>query len=229
MPPARLLGISIFCLLLVRNSESFSDDVSALLAFKRAIYEDPLSKLSDWNSRDKDPCTWSGVGCSAFNSRVVTLELSNSSLQGFLAPEIGSLRYLQKLVLDHNTFMGSIPKDTGKLKNLIELNLSSNQLAGPIPSEIGDMPNIAKIDLHANRLDGAIPPELGKLGSLLELRLSNNRLTGTIPASNDSNMESTNSNDQIGLCQLSQLTDIDLSYNFLVGDIPTCLKQIQSI
>jgi hypothetical protein len=73
MPPARLLGISIFCLLLVRNSESFSDDVSALLAFKRAIYEDPLSKLSDWNSRDKDPCTWSGVGCSAFNSRVVTL------------------------------------------------------------------------------------------------------------------------------------------------------------
>jgi hypothetical protein len=130
-------------------------------------------------------------------------------------------------VLDHNTFMGSIPKDTGKLKNLIELNLSSNQLAGPIPSEIGDMPNIAKIDLHANRLDGAIPPELGKLGSLLELRLSNNRLTGTIPASNDSNMESTNSNDQIGLCQLSQLTDIDLSYNFLVGDIPTCLKQIQ--
>ena len=113
MPPARLLGISIFCLLLFKNSESVSDDgtaprmcpvivslpalffsfasrrvlknlvcavcarvacaVSALLAFKRAIYKDPLSKLSDWNSRDKDPCTWSGVGCSAFNSRVVTL------------------------------------------------------------------------------------------------------------------------------------------------------------
>lgn len=76
-------------------------------------------------------------------------------------------------------------------------------------------------------MDGAIPPEVGKLGNLLELRLSNNRLTGIIPASNDSNMESANSNDQIGLCQLSQLTDIDLSYNFLVGDIPTCLNQIQ--
>ncbi|CAN6229005.1 unnamed protein product [Urochloa humidicola] len=227
MSTARLLGVSILCLLLVRNSESISDDVAALLAFKRAIYEDPLSMLSDWNSRDKDPCTWSGVGCSAFNSRVVTLELSNSSLQGFLAPEIGSLRSLQKLVLDHNTFMGSIPKDIGKLKNLIELNLSTNQLAGPIPSEIGDMPNITKIDLHANRLDGAIPPELGKLGSLLELKLSNNRLSGIIPASNDLNKESANSSDQTGLCQLSQLTDIDLSYNFLVGDIPTCLQQIQ--
>ncbi|KAF8702826.1 hypothetical protein HU200_032659 [Digitaria exilis] len=227
MSTARLLGISILCLLLVRNSESISDEVSALLAFKIAIYDDPLSKLSDWNSKDKDPCSWSGVGCSALNSRVVTLELSNSSLQGFLAPEIGSLRSLQKLVLDHNTFMGSIPKDISMLKNLIELNLSTNQLAGPIPSEIGDMTKISKIDLHANRLDGTIPPELGKLGSLLELRLSNNNLTGIIPASNDSNMESANSNDQTGLCQLSKLTNIDLSYNFLVGDIPTCLKQIQ--
>ncbi|KAJ1272019.1 hypothetical protein BS78_06G171100 [Paspalum vaginatum] len=223
----RMLGISLLCVLLVRNSESASDDVSALLAFKRAIYEDPLSKLSDWNSEDKDPCTWSGVGCSAFNSRVVTLELSNSSLQGFLAPEIGSLRSLQKLFLDHNTFTGSIPKEIGMLKSLIELNLSTNQLVGPIPSEIGDMTKIARIDLHANRLDGTIPPELGKLESLLELRLGNNSLTGTVPASNDSNMESANDNDQIGLCQLPQLTDIDLSYNFLVGDIPTCLNKIQ--
>lgn len=81
--------------------------------------------------------------------------------------------------------------------------------------------------LHTNRLNGAIPSELGKLGSLLELQLSNNRLTGIIPGSNDSNLESANSNDQIGFCRLSQLTDIDLSYNFLVGYIPTCLNQIQ--
>ncbi|KAL6903770.1 hypothetical protein ACP4OV_004583 [Aristida adscensionis] len=222
-----LLGFSLLCVLLVTDSECVSDDVSALLAFKKAIYEDPLSRLSDWNAKDKDPCTWSGVGCSPLNSRVVTLELSNSSLQGFLAPAIGSLVSLQKLVLDHNTFMGSIPKEIGMLKNLTELDLGTNQLAGPIPSEIGDMAKITKIDLHANRLNGDIPPELGKLGSLVKLRLSNNSLTGTIPASNNSNMESANSSEQIGVCKLSQLTDLDLSYNFLVGEVPTCLKQIQ--
>lgn len=224
-----LLGSSFLCVLLVSTSEpaSESDDVSALLAFKRAIYEDPLSKLSDWNSKDEDPCAWSGVRCSGLNNRVVALELSNSSLQGFLAPEIGSLRSLQTLVLDRNTFMGSIPKGIGMLQNLVELNLSSNQLAGPIPSEIGDMAKITKIDLHANRLDGTIPPELGKLGSLLELRLSNNCLTGIVPASNDSDVESASTSDQTGLCQLSQLTNIDLSYNFLVGDVPACLQQIQ--
>jgi hypothetical protein len=30
--------------------------VAALLAFKEAIYEDPLVKLSDWNSNDTDTC-----------------------------------------------------------------------------------------------------------------------------------------------------------------------------
>uniref|UniRef100_A0ACD5UDQ4 Uncharacterized protein n=1 Tax=Avena sativa TaxID=4498 RepID=A0ACD5UDQ4_AVESA len=91
------------------------------------------------------------------------------------------------------------------------------------------MRRITTIDLHANRLDGAIPPELGRLTNLTELRLSNNSLTGTIPGSNDSIMVSASSEDQIGLCQLAQLTDIDLSYNFLVGEIPTCLKQIQRL
>lgn len=47
--------------------------VSALLAFKKAIFEDPLAKLSDWNSKDENPCGWTGVGCSPFDSRVVTL------------------------------------------------------------------------------------------------------------------------------------------------------------
>ncbi|XP_015691317.1 probable LRR receptor-like serine/threonine-protein kinase At1g63430 isoform X2 [Oryza brachyantha] len=123
--------------------------------------------------------------------------------------------------------MGSIPKGIGKLRNLIVLDLSINQLVGSIPSEIGDMPKMLKIDLHANRLDGAIPPELGKLSSLTELRLSNNSLTGTIPGSNDSSVVFTNSDGQIGLCRLTQLTDMDLSYNYLVGDVPTCFKQIQ--
>jgi len=38
--------------------------VSALKAFKQAISEDPLSKLSDWNTLSGDPCSWSGVACS---------------------------------------------------------------------------------------------------------------------------------------------------------------------
>jgi hypothetical protein len=230
-----LLGVSLLAMGLrlgcaytvVSFAPLVSDDVPALLAFKKAIYGDTLAALSDWNSSDMDPCWWSGVTCSELDNRVVALELSNSSLSGFLAPEIGNLSSLQTLVLDHNALAGSIPREIGKLKNLTVLNLSTNQLEGAIPSETGDMQNISTIDLHANRLNGTIPPELGKLANLKELRLSNNSLTGTIPGSNDSTMVSTGRDDQIGLCRLAQLTDIDLSDNFLAGSIPACFKHIQ--
>lgn len=38
---------------------------------------------------------------------------------------------------------------------------------------------------------------------------------------------STNRDGQIGLCRLTQLTDMDLSYNYLAGDVPTCFMQIR--
>jgi len=143
-----LLLVVLGCVLLVVASEpepaaAVSDDVAALLAFKRAIFEDPFAMMSDWNSNDTHPCRWYGVSClPLLDGRVVTLELSNSSLAGFLAPEIGSLSSLQKLLLDHNSLNGSIPRDIGKLQNLTVLNLSTNQLAGPIPNETGDLRKI---------------------------------------------------------------------------------------
>jgi len=142
--------VGLGCVLLAAASEpaavSVSDDVAALIAFKRAIYKDPLAKLSDWNSSDTVPCLWSGVSCSPpLDGRVVTLDLSNSSLTGFLAPQIGLLSSLHKLLLDQNTLVGPIPREIGKLQNLTVLNLSTNQLVGAIPSEVGDMRRITTI------------------------------------------------------------------------------------
>jgi hypothetical protein len=47
------LGIDCF---LVLSVVVLGCAVAALLAFKEAIYEDPLVKLSDWNSNDTDTC-----------------------------------------------------------------------------------------------------------------------------------------------------------------------------
>ncbi|ONK71472.1 uncharacterized protein A4U43_C04F9010 [Asparagus officinalis] len=109
----RFHGFSILFLLwvflLILPSYSIAnDEVLALRAFKRAISEDPLSKLSDWNTLTGDPCSWSGVTCS--QNQVLSLKLSNSSLKGFLAPEIGMLSSLQELILDDNLLLGAIPK-----------------------------------------------------------------------------------------------------------------------
>lgn len=51
-----------------RRLDSFSRilAVAALGAFKNAIYDDPFSRLSDWNPNDENPCKWTGVRCSSY-------------------------------------------------------------------------------------------------------------------------------------------------------------------
>lgn len=84
-------------------SESANYEVSALAAFKQAIYEDPRSVMSDWNAHDSDPCSWSGVICSSSHGHVISLNLSSSFLKGFLAPEVGSLSSLQELYVSYSS------------------------------------------------------------------------------------------------------------------------------
>uniref|UniRef100_A0A0E0DGM5 Protein kinase domain-containing protein n=1 Tax=Oryza meridionalis TaxID=40149 RepID=A0A0E0DGM5_9ORYZ len=151
---ARLLGVSFLvaglgCALLVAPSESAADDVSALLAFKKAIFEDPLAKLSDWNSKDENPCGWTGVGCSPFDSRVVTLDLRANRLDGAIPPEIGNLTSLTELQLSNNSLTGTIPGSNDssmvstnrdgqiglcRLTQLTDMDLSYNYLAGDVPT-----------------------------------------------------------------------------------------------
>jgi hypothetical protein len=47
--------------------------VSVLMAFKRAIIEDPHSVLSDWTDADGNACDWCGVICSAPQGSVISL------------------------------------------------------------------------------------------------------------------------------------------------------------
>ncbi|ONM11949.1 putative LRR receptor-like serine/threonine-protein kinase [Zea mays] len=210
-------------------ASAMGGDVSALMAFKRAIIEDPHSVLSDWTDADGNACDWRGVICSAPQGSVISLKLSNSSLKGFIAPELGRLSFLQELYLDHNLLFGTIPKLIGSLKNLRVLDLSVNRLTGPIPSELGGLSSVSIVNFHSNGLTGNIPSELGKLQNLVELRLDRNRLKGSIPGSNTasfspaSNIGSTAHN---GLCPSSRLYVADFSYNFLVGKIPSCLKYL---
>ncbi|XP_073055658.1 probable LRR receptor-like serine/threonine-protein kinase At1g63430 isoform X1 [Primulina eburnea] len=209
-----------------------NNEVEALTSFKRAIIEDPMLILSNWNSLDSDPCEWSCVSCSMAGDHVIKINVSGASLKGFVAPQLYQLSALQELILHGNSLIGTIPKEIGILKELKLLDLSSNQLTGTIPPEIGSLTAIVKINLGSNGLTGKIPSELGNLIYLEELRLDRNKLMGSIPASDglasSSNMRemyALNSN-PMGLCGSSQLKVADFSYNFLIGSIPKCLEYL---
>ncbi|KAK1353337.1 putative LRR receptor-like serine/threonine-protein kinase [Heracleum sosnowskyi] len=207
-------------------------EVDALTAFKEAIYDDPVLALSSWNSLDANPCNWSGISCSMTSDHVIKLNMSGSSLKGFIAPEIYHLSSLKELVLHGNKFIGIIPKEIGLLKDLRVLDLGANQLSGPIPPEIGNLSSIIKINLQSNGLSGRLPSELGNLKDLEELRLDRNKLQGTLPGNNGSRVASNmhgmyvSSGNPAGLCRSSQLKVADFSYNFLVGSVPKCLEYL---
>ncbi|XP_030947463.1 probable LRR receptor-like serine/threonine-protein kinase At1g63430 [Quercus lobata] len=209
-----------------------SYEVEALTTFKEGIYEDPLLVLSNWNALDPDPCEWSGISCNGARDHVIKLNISGSSLRGYLAQELGLLAYLQELILHGNNLIGIIPKEIGMLTFLKILDLGMNQLSGPIPPEIGNLTSLVKINLQSNGLTGLIPPELSNLNHLLELRLDRNRFQGSVPAasspdfSSDIRRKYTSSAKGTGFCRSSQLQVADFSYNFLVGSIPKCLERL---
>ncbi|CAL5360050.1 unnamed protein product [Camellia sinensis] len=206
-------------LFLVTCDASALSEVSALYAFKETINEDPLMALSNWNKVDADPCDWSGISCSVPRDHVLKLNITWSSLKGFLSPKLGELSSLQELILHGNNLIGSIPKEIGMLKYLKVLDLGNNQLSG---------------NLQSNGLTGKLPSELGNLKYLEELRLDRNKLQGNVPATNSSDFTSsmrgmyTSSENTTGFCRSSQLKFADFSFNFFVGSIPKCLDYLPS-
>ncbi|XVF10623.1 hypothetical protein REPUB_Repub07fG0198500 [Reevesia pubescens] len=211
-----------------------TNEAWALTTFKEAVYEDPHMVFSNWNALDADPCEWSGITCNQERQHVIKINISGSSLKGFLAPEMGQIIYLQELTLRENNLIGTIPKELGMLKFLKVLDLGMNQLTGPIPPELGNLSSVMKINLQSNGLTGSLPAELGNLKYLQELRLDRNKLHGTVPADSNTAFTAnihgmyTSRSNLTGLCRSSQLKVADFSYNFLVGSIPKCLEYLPS-
>ncbi|XP_062014283.1 receptor kinase-like protein Xa21 [Rosa rugosa] len=108
-----------------------------------------------------------------------TIKLSNCSLRGYIANDIGNLSSLTLVALDYNLMSGSIPTSVGRLHNLqdiMQLDMSSNSLIGPLSEGI----ELLIIYLKATCLR-VIPKSLEALSSLQYLNFSFNRLQGEIP------------------------------------------------
>ncbi|XP_028793962.1 putative leucine-rich repeat receptor-like serine/threonine-protein kinase At2g24130 [Neltuma alba] len=109
--------------------------------------------------------------------------------------------------LGRRSLGGIISPALGNLSALKVLDLSENFFVGHIPKELGCLVQLEKLSLYWNLLDGTIPLELGSLHRLRHLDIGSNMLEGMIPPSLFCNLS-------------SSLTDLDLSNNSLVGQIP---------
>ncbi|XP_012568576.1 uncharacterized protein [Cicer arietinum] len=132
-------------------------------------------------------------------------------LNGSLPSSLRSWTGITTLILRENNFTGGIPGFLAEFSNLRELQLGGNSLGSKIPQSIGKLHNLFYgLNLSANGLTGEIPTEIGKLVQLQSLDISLNNLTGSIDA----------------LEGLVSLIEVNVSYNFFNGSVPTGLMKL---
>jgi hypothetical protein len=79
----------------------------------------------------KDVCEFMGITCDE-RGNVVKIGLSNSSLSGTIAEEIGFLQFLEELDLSNNDLSGFLPSDL-RWADLTKLDISGNRIRGVVP------------------------------------------------------------------------------------------------
>ncbi|KAF8087585.1 hypothetical protein N665_0578s0037 [Sinapis alba] len=156
-----------------------------------------------------------GIPVSVYNlGKLQDMSLEQNDLTGQLSDRISNLNSLSILDLSSNKFIGHIPASITRLQNLWSLNLSRNHFSDPLPVVVGrGFPSLLSIDLSYNNLNlGAVPSWIrGK--PLTEINLAGCKLRGAFPK----------------LTRPQDVTKLDLSDNFLTGDVSALLANMTSL
>ncbi|KAL9324700.1 hypothetical protein ACSQ67_009557 [Phaseolus vulgaris] len=91
-----------------------------------------------------DPCepknhSWEGLKCNYSTSlppRIISLNISSSSLSGAITSSISNLSSLESLDLHNNSLTGAIPEFLEELKSLKYLDIKDNLFSGSVPDTL---------------------------------------------------------------------------------------------
>ncbi|XP_008794435.2 LRR receptor-like serine/threonine-protein kinase GHR1 isoform X1 [Phoenix dactylifera] len=222
----------VFLIVVPSLAQLPSQDIIALLEFKKGITHDPTGYiLESWNEESIHfngcPSSWNGIVCNDGNvagvvldnhglsgsadlavfaklTMLLKLSMANNNLSGRFPGNVAALKSLKYLDISNNAFSGVLPQDIGVLRSLQNLSLAGNNFSGPLPDSIGGLALIESLDLSHNSLSGPLPLSLKSLRSLVSLNLSYNAFTKKIPT---------------GWEGMSSLEALDLSWNQLDGGI----------
>ena len=169
------------------------------------------------------------------------LYASRSQINGQL-PLTWNTPKLENLFLDGNNLIGFLPDDIGKITTLKQLMLQENQLTRNFPQSFGDLHQLVNLSLVQSShtqyrgLCSGIPDSWQAMFSLEHVSLC---VFGHLPDFIGENWQqlktfkivggSYEGNITASLCKLSQLEELDFSYNQFTGVIPECLFSMSSL
>ncbi|KAJ9162624.1 hypothetical protein P3X46_022383 [Hevea brasiliensis] len=146
---------------------------------------------------------YSILNCTLLNM----LDVSDNHLFGSIPGWIRNMTFLRVLDLSENKFSGTLPSSFVP-PQIREVYLSNNRLQGPLTNAFYNCSELMTLDLSRNYFTRRIPDWIGKFPKLSYLLLGYNNLVGEIP---------------IQLCNLGQLSLVDLSNNNLSGHVLPCI------
>ncbi|XVF82910.1 hypothetical protein PTKIN_Ptkin16aG0089000 [Pterospermum kingtungense] len=158
----------------------------------------------------------------SFGSNLEKLYLWDNNLSGKIPDSISNASNLRILELEKNSFFGLIPNTLGNLRFLEILRLWSNHLTTKTSTDdwsflysLASCRYLHVLDLSYNPLDGILPTSISNLSTSLQyLYLNGCNIKGNIP------ME---------MGTLSNMVDLDLSFNELSGSIPATIGRIKNL
>ncbi|CAA0827484.1 receptor like protein 7 [Striga hermonthica] len=171
-------------------------------------------------------------------SSLAYVDLGYNLLNGSIPSSLFSLPLLQKLQLSNNKFSGRVDEfSTSNATNLDTLDLSNNELTAPIPMSLFELTRLSVLSLDFNLFNGTIKLEnFQRLGNLTRLELGYNNLTvdasigwdltTSLPQLSRLNLASCNLYRFPGLINQSKMTFLDLSNNFIEGEIPSWIWNV---
>ncbi|KAG2244674.1 hypothetical protein Bca52824_093476 [Brassica carinata] len=169
------------------------------------------------------------------------LDLSFNLLSGPIPDFVGQFRDLTTLHLSSNRLSGGIPVSVYNLGKLQDMSLERNDLTGPLSDGISNLQSLSILDLSSNKFTGHIPASITRLQNLWSLNLSRNHFSDPLPVVVGRGFPSLLSIDlsynnlNLGARNLSKLTrphdvtSLDLSENFLTGDVSALLANMTSL
>ncbi|XP_022954887.1 probable inactive leucine-rich repeat receptor-like protein kinase At3g03770 [Cucurbita moschata] len=160
------------------------------------------------------------------------LDLSSNYLFGAIPPKISTMVKLQTLKLDDNFFNDTMPDWFDSLSSLTVLSLKNNKIKDSFPSL--SISTLTELVMSGNDISGELP-DLSKLHGLTVLDLSWNKIDSSLPTLPKAliivllgkNSFSGEIPQQYG--QLSQLQQLDISFNELTGTPPATIFSLPNI
>ncbi|KAF7825808.1 putative LRR receptor-like serine/threonine-protein kinase [Senna tora] len=173
------------------------------------------------------------------STQLVQLAIGGNNIYGTIPATLGKYTNLIALALGFNRLTGTIPASFGKLQKIQLLELGENQFSGEIPISLGNLSQLVELSIPKNNLEGKIPPIFGNWKYLLFLYLSVNNFTGDIPFQDLSvsplskllnlSHNSFNGSLPVEVGALKNLGTMDISENYLFGEIPETIGECISL